>query len=377
MKITGYCIYVVDVPKTGRKWLFLKLNTDEGIAGFGECSWHGAWHGVNGRAAVFVEDLKHIVQEFVIGKSPYAIERLWYDFYLKGHASRRPGPISTSAFSAIEMACWDIVGKAAAQPVYNLLGGMVWDKLRSYSYLPGPHNGDPSKIAEAALSQVERGFTGIKIDPVGHFESHQMLGRLDEVESIIKAVRQAVGTRCDIFLGTHGQFDTHTAIRYAKRLEPYELGWFEEPVQTENIDELARVARATSIPISTGERLLTKFEFTKVLEKKAASILQMDPSSCGGILETKKIAAMADGHYAVIAPHMYGGPLSLAASIQVDTCSTNFFIQEYNVLDFHNEILTEPLQWKAGWITPPTRPGLGYELNEEAVIRHASNQVRG
>lgn len=378
MKITDFEIFVADVPTTTRKWLFLKLTTDDGVTGFGECSWHGGWHGIEGRSAVFVEELKHIVPKFVLGTSPFNIERRWYEFCLSGHSSRRTGPISTPAFSAIEIACWDIVGKVTAQPVFNLLGGQVRDKLRSYSYLPCHHRGiDPKKIADCALAQIELGYTAIKLDPVGNFTGEEVLARLDEVETIIKAVREAIGSRGDILLGTHGQFDTHTAIRFAKRLEPYGLAWFEEPVQTENVDEMARVASATSIPIATGERLLNKFEFVDVLEKQAASILQMDPSSCGGILETKKIAAMADCHYAVIAPHMYGGPLSLAASVQIDTCTTNFFLQEHNVLDFHNELLKEPVQWERGYIIPPQKPGLGYELNEEVVAKHASIRVTG
>jgi 2-dehydro-3-deoxyphosphogalactonate aldolase len=169
-------------------------------------------------------------------------------------------------------------------------------------------------------------------------------------------------------LGTHGQLTPHAAIRLAKRLEPYEPAWFEEPIPPENIEEMARVARATTIPIATGERQLTKFEFREILEKGAASIIQVDLSMGGGILEGKKIAAMADCYYAQLAPHHFGGPIALAASIQLDACSTNFLVQEANI-DLKHPLLQEPIAWEDGHILPPTRPGLGVELNEELLVR--------
>lgn len=371
-KIDGFELSVVKVPQTNRRWLFLTLKTDDGNVGFGECCWHGDWCGISESSAVFVEEIKLLLGKFVLGKSPFDIERLWNDFYLSGHSSRVAGPVSMAAFSGIEIACWDLIGKAAGQPVFNLLGGKVRDKLRTYSYLSGPHSGvAPEKIAENAIAQVERGHTAVKFDPVGKFKAEEALAKLREVEAVVKAVRDAVGARCDIMLGTHGQFDTHTAIRFAKQLEPYGLAWFEEPVQLENVDEMARVARATSIPIAAGERLMTKFAFVRLLERNAAAVIQMDPNCCGGILESKKIAALADCHYAVIAPHMFGGPLSLAASIQLDVCTTNFLIQESNVVDFHNAVLKAPVQWEGGYITPSSRPGLGYEIDTAVVAKYA------
>jgi 2-dehydro-3-deoxyphosphogalactonate aldolase len=182
-----------------------------------------------------------------------------------------------------------------------------------------------------------------------------------------------VGDKCDILIGTHGQFATHTAIRFARRVEAYDPLWFEEPVPPENIKEMARVARSTSIPIATGERLLTKFEFVDLLEQQAASILQMDLSITGGILEAKKIAGMAEAHYAHIAPHVWGGPIAGAASIQVDVCSPNFLIQEgiETWSGFYADILKEPIKWEKGYIIPPDTPGLGVELNEEVLVKHA------
>jgi 2-dehydro-3-deoxyphosphogalactonate aldolase len=179
-----------------------------------------------------------------------------------------------------------------------------------------------------------------------------------------------VGDEVEIYLGTHGQLTTYSAIRIAKILEKYNPGWFEEPVFPENIDEMARVAAHTSIPIATGERLVTKYEFAQVLEKQAAQIIQMDVGHCGGILEAKKIAGMAEAHYALIAPHMYCGPVAAAAAIQVDTCSPNFLIQEYNFTDLHLKLVKKPVTFEKGYIIPSSEPGLGVELNEDVAADH-------
>ena len=228
------------------------------------------------------------------------------------------------------------------------------------------------KTAELALAYVEKGFTAVKFDPVDA-RAVDRLETLNYAESVIRAIRDAVGDRCDILIGTHGQFNTNSAIRFAKRVEPYEPLWFEEPVPPENVKEMARVAQSTSIPIATGERLLTKYEFVDLLEQQAASILQMDLTITGGILEAKKIAAMGEAHYAQIAPHLYGGPIGGAANIQLDVCSPNFLIQEgiHKWDGFHADILKEPLQWEDGYIIPSTKPGLGVELNDEVLRKHA------
>ena len=198
------------------------------------------------------------------------------------------------------------------------------------------------------------------------------LDRLDNAEAVVRSVREAVGGRCDILIGTHGQSTTSGTIRFAKRIEQYDPLWFEEPVPPENRDEMARVARATSIPIATGERLATKYEFRELLERQAAAILQMALGRVGGILEAKKIAGMAEAYYAQIAPHLYCGPIEAAANIQIDTCSPNFLIQESieQFGGFHEEILKKPIQWEDGFIIPPTEPGLGVELDEEVAAQH-------
>ena len=368
MRIVGIKTYIVNVPPPcwgGSKWIFLKLMTDEGIEGVGECTYHGRLN------HVYVELIKDLGERFVMGSNPFQIEKLWWRIY-DGQGARHSGPIITPVLSAFEIACWDIVGKALNQPIYNLLGGMFNDKLRAYSYLSGWGVGDsPEKTADLALKYVEKGFTAVKFDPVGG-PSHQ-LEVLNYAESVVKAIREAVGDKCDILIGTHGQFTTHSAIRFAKRMEDYDPLWFEEPVPPENIKEMARVAQSTSIPIATGERLLTKFEFVELLEQRAASILQMDLTITGGILEAKKIASMAEAYYVHIAPHMWGGPIGGAANIQLDVCSPNFLIQEgiETWEGFHAEILKEPIKWEKGYIIPPTAPGLGVELNEEVLAKHA------
>ena len=374
MKILDVKTFVVGNPSRGggRNWVFLKLITEEGIEGIGECNMSAS------REHGLVQLIKDLSEPFVIGTNPFDTEKLWDRLYSSSRFFRHPGVVSTQVVAAYEMACWDIIGKALNQPVYNLLGGMINEKLRAYSYLSGWRMGDsPEKTADRALEYVDKGFTAVKFDPVAR-PPHR-LEALNYAESVIRAIREAVGDKCDILIGTHGQFATHTAIRFARRVEAYDPLWFEEPVPPENIKEMARVAQSTSIPIATGERLLTKFEFVDLLEQQAASILQMDLSITGGILEAKKIAGMAEAHYAHIAPHVWGGPIAGAASIQLDVCSPNFLIQEgiETWEGFYADILKEPIKWEKGYIIPPTTPGLGVELNEEVLAKYAVIETRG
>jgi len=377
MKIAKLKTFVVGNPpphRGGRNWVFVKLYTDDGIEGVGEA------YAVPFDPRTVVHLIEDVGTRLVVGADPFRIEQLWRTIYTSSY-SEHPDLTMLGVLSAVEMACWDIVGKTLNQPVYNLLGGRVHDRLRTYTYLyegapgePSPHT-NPRAAAERAMYYVEQGFTAIKIDPVGPIVSAPVqlsLAVLRNAESVVQAVRAAVGDRCDILVGTHGQMVTSSAIRLAKRLEPYDPLWFEEPVPPENRREMARVARSTSIPIATGERLSTKYEFAELLDRQAASILQMALGRVGGILEAKKIAGMAEAHYAQIAPHLYTGPIEGAANIQIDTCSPNFLIQESIEMwgGFHAEILKEPIRWEKGYIIPPTGPGLGVELNEAVAARH-------
>jgi 2-dehydro-3-deoxyphosphogalactonate aldolase len=284
--------------------------------------------------------------------------------------------------SALEMACWDIVGKSVQQPVYKLLGGQVHERLRTYTYLY-PEAGDtadvyqdPGLAAERAAEYVARGFTAVKFDPAGPYTvmgGHQpSLRRLELSVEFARAIRDAVGSDADLLFGTHGQFTSSGAIRLASKLEPYDPLWFEEPTPPDDVAGMARVAAGTSIPIATGERLTTKTEFARVLEAGAASILQPNLGRAGGILEGKKIAALAEAHNAQIAPHLYCGPIVGAANAQLAACSPNLLILE-GILDwggFHAEILKTPLHWEEGYLIPPAAPGLGVELDEDVARAH-------
>jgi len=252
----------------------------------------------------------------------------------------------------------------------------VHERLRSYTYLyPGPGEDDDfyhdaERSAARAAEYVEQGFSALKFDPTGGWSSFDprqpTQESLERTVRLVRLVREAVGTRADLLLGTHGQFTTAGAIRLARQLEPYDPLWFEEPVPPEMPEQMAIVARATSIPVATGERLTTKYEFARVLACGAANILQLNLGRVGGILEAKKVAALAEVHYAQIAPHLYCGPVVGAANIQIATCSANFLllegIQQWG--GFHAQILEQPIRWEEGYVIPPSAPGLGVELNE-------------
>ena len=380
MKIVDAKTYVVGNPPPhygGRYFIFLKLTTDSGIEGFGEV--YAATFGPH-TVAQMIED---VCGRHVLGADPFKIEALWRRVYGSGY-TLRPDLSLVSVLSGIEMACWDIIGKEVDKPVYELLGGQVHARLRSYTYLypdsPDPDDtrvyDDPDAAAEKAAEYLAQGFTALKFDPAGPysvFDPRQpSLEALTRSETFARKLREAVGDRADLLFGTHGQFTPAGAIRLAKRLEPYDPLWFEEPVPPEMPEEMARVARATSIPIATGERLATKYEFARVLETGAAAILQMALGRVGGILEAKKIAGMAETHYAQIAPHLYCGPIEGAANIQIATCSPNFLILESIETwgGFHAEILKKPIVWEDGHVIPPTAPGLGVELDEDVAAAH-------
>ena len=378
MKIVAVNTYVVANPPPhfgGLYWVFLKLTTDNGVEGIGEA------YGVPFHPRIVALMIEDVCERYVIGSDPFKIERLWRIVYSSGY-TQRPDTSIMGILSGIEMACWDIVGKELGKPVYELLGGQVHEKLRSYTYLYPKESDktdvytDPDLAADRAAEYVKQGFTAVKFDPVGPytaFDPRQLsLEALDRAERFVKNIRQAAGSKCDLLFGTHGQMSTSSAIRLARRLEQFDPLWLEEPVPPENAVEMARVAHSTTIPIATGERLATKYEFARLLQKQAASILQMALGRVGGILEAKKIAGMAEAHYAQIAPHLYCGPIEGAANIQLSTCSPNFLILEgiQTWGGFHAEILKEPITWEDGYIIPPTKPGLGVELNEEVAARY-------
>jgi 2-dehydro-3-deoxyphosphogalactonate aldolase len=356
----------------GRYFLFLELKTDEGITGLGERIAGSSYSNHLKDIKTQISLIEEFAGQFIIGQNPLNIERIWDRMYGSRHDLRHPSLYATPVISGIDMALWDIAGKAAKMPIYNLLGGQYHEKLRAYAYMPSAGlRENPEKAGDVAVKLLEEGNSACKIDPFPplHPIRDIPLWEIENAAKIFESIRKAVGNKLEVGIGTHGQLTTYSAIRVADFLEPYHPFWFEEPVSPENIDEMARVAAHTSIPIATGERLVTKYEFSQLLEKKAAQIIQMDVGQCGGITEAKKIAGIAEAHYAMIAPHMYCGPVAASAAIQIDTCSPNFLIQEANQGPLHKTIFKEPLVFERGYIVPPTGPGLGVEFDPVVLKR--------
>lgn len=403
MKLTKLETFIVKVRPPGyggSYWFFVKLSTDEGVYGWGETATLSVFYRMQ---KSYVTLLEEIFEAHLKGENPLDRERLGKKIYT-ALCERHTEYTTIGLMSAIDLALWDIAGKVCNQPVYNLLGGAFREKVRSYSYIYGVAGGgserpnwmDPQWFAENALHMVEEGFTAVKLDPVPlvHFEPpldgregldrqalrfkglyknpyNMTLEQYRSVENVIGAIRDALGDRADILIGTHGQFTTASAIRLAKVLEPFNPLWFEEPVPPENTKEMAKVARSTTIPVATGERLTTVFDFTRLLEDGAAMFLQPDLGACGGISECKKIAAIAEGYYAQMAPHVWGGPVISAAALQIDASIPNFLIQEsiYKGGGFFDELLVEPLEWEDGYYTVPKQPGIGADLRLDALER--------
>ncbi|MCK8067785.1 mandelate racemase/muconate lactonizing enzyme family protein [Cobetia sp. 1CM21F] len=375
MKVVSCETHIVATPPPhvgGMYWIFVQLRTACGIEGVGEV-YAATFH-----PEVMSKAIADVFSRYLEGKNPHHIERLYREAFSSGF-TQRPDLTMMGVLSGLEMACWDIVGKAAGLPVYELIGGKVHDKLRSYTYLypkdaRGNYDYDNVELAvECALENREKGFTALKFDPAGPYTTYsgQMLSLegMDKSATFCRRIREAVGNSCDLLFGTHGQMTPASAIRLAKYLEPYDPLWLEEPVPPGQSEAMARVADHTSIPVATGERLTTKYEFHDVLKNNAASILQMNLGRVGGILEGKKIAALAEVYYAQIAPHLYNGPVGAAASIQLATATPNFLIQEsIGTWDgFHADVLKEKIEWRDGYIIPSTKPGLGVELDMDVV----------
>jgi galactonate dehydratase len=375
MKISDIKTFVVGNPSPhngGRYFVFVKLITDARVEGIGEA------YCVPFDPHLVARMIEDVFERYVRNSDPHDIESLWRRVYSAGF-TQHPDLTLMGVLSALEMACWDIVGKEAGQPVYKLLGGRVHERLRSYTYLYARANDrsdvylDPDLAAERAAEYLQQGFTALKFDPAGPysaFDGRQLgLADLERCERFVRQMRAAVGSKADLLIGTHGQMTAAGAIRLARRLEPYDPLWFEEPVPPDAPQEMAKVARATTIPIATGERLTTKYDFARFLRARAAAILQMNLGRVGGILEAKKIAGMAEVDHVQIAPHLYCGPVVGAANIQLATCSPNFLILEgiERWDGFHADILKKPILWQDGYVIPPTEPGLGVELDEAFI----------
>lgn len=358
----------------GRYWILVKVTTACGIVGWGEC--YAASVGPDAMRAV-IED---VFARHMAGETPENIEMMFRRAYSSGF-TQRPDLTVMGAFSGLEIACWDILGKARERPVYALLGGVMNARVRAYTYLyPLPHHdrsafwSSPEMAAESAADAVARGYTAVKFDPAGPYtlRGGHMPAMSDITQSVAfcRAIREAVGDRADLLFGTHGQFTTAGAIRLGQALEPYSPLWYEEPVPPDNPAEMAKVAGAVRIPIATGERLTTKAEFAQVLRAGAATILQPALGRAGGIWEMKKLAAIAEVHNAQMAPHLYAGPVEWAANIHLAVSIPNLLMAETIETPFHDQLIKGGIKVADGFVVAPTAPGLGIEVDEDLARAH-------
>ncbi len=377
MKLADLDVIVTAPPAPGwggRYWILVKLVTDTGIVGWGEC--YASSVGPEAMRAVITD----VFVRHMDGESPENIELMFRRAYSSGF-TQRPDLTVMGAFSGLEIACWDILGKDRDRPIWALLGGRMNDRIRAYSYLyPGPEHPLPEfwasaeMAAEAALALVNRGYTAVKFDPAGPYTirgGHQP-GLRDIATSVAfcRSVRGAVGDHADLLFGTHGQFSVPGAIRLGQALEQYRPLWFEEPIPPDNLLDLVEVARAVQIPVATGERLTTRAEFAAVLRSGGARILQPALGRAGGIWEARKIAALAESFGAEMAPHLYAGPIEWAANIQLAASIPNILMAETIETQFHEELIGGTIRVDEGYIPTPDAPGLGIEVDEDLARAH-------
>ena len=372
MKLKDLKIIVTRPPPPGwggRYWIFVKLTTDNGIVGWGEC--YASSIGPEAMEVV----IKDIFERYFLNESPSDFEKMFRRTYSSGF-TQRPDLTVMGAFSGLEIACWDILGKHFDCPTWQLLGGKINERVRAYSYLyPLEHHDlndfwtSPEMAAESAIDLVNRGFTAVKFDPAGPYTMRggHMPAMSDIKLSInfCRAIREAVGDNADILFGTHGQFTTAGAIRLGKAIEPYSPMWFEEPIPPDNLSEFSKVQSAVGIPIATGERLTTKMEFAEVLKSGGVSIIQPALGRAGGIWEMKKAAAIAEVFNAQVAPHLYAGPIEWAANIQLAASIPNLLIAETIETPFHKSLVNEKIKVEDGYIQVSDEAGLGIEVNEK------------
>ncbi len=339
-------------------WVFVHVETDAGITGIGEASLEGKEKAVEAA----VEDMAR----FLVGRDPTRIEQNWQIMYR--HGFWRGGVVLLTAMSGIEQALWDIAGKELGVPVYRLLGGACRDKIQLYTHSGGRTIDEAVKHAQSLVSQGWRAFKTGSLGFENFATEKQCIKALVER---FKAVREAVGPDILIGMDCHGRHTPGQAIQILRALEPYDLFFLEEPVPPDNVEAFMRLRNAeTNVNIATGERLFTKWGYRELLEKQYADIIQPDPCHDGGLLETRKIGAMAETYYVRVAPHNPNGPVATAASLQLAACMPNFVILEYaQNQPWRDQVITEPLKIVNGYVELPTKPGLGVELNYEAIAK--------
>jgi L-alanine-DL-glutamate epimerase-like enolase superfamily enzyme len=376
MKLQDLDIIVTAPPAPGwggRYWILVKVTTDTGITGWGECY----------ASSIGPEAMTHVIRDVfarhMADENPENIELMFRRVYSAGF-TQRPDLTVIGAWSGLEIACWDILGKDRDRPVHALIGGRMNDRIRAYTYLY-PQEGhalpafwaDPDMAAESARAMVDKGYTAVKFDPAGPYTMRgghmPSMHDISLSASFCAKIREAVGDHADLLFGTHGQFSTAGAIRLGKALEPYNPLWFEEPIPPDTPAELQNVANAVHIPIAVGERLTTKQEFTTALQN-GAQILQPALGRAGGIWESKKIAAIAETYNAQMAPHLYAGPVEWAANIQLAAAIPNILMAETIETPFHNALINNTLTIEDGYIPVPTAAGLGIDVDEDLARAH-------
>jgi galactonate dehydratase len=367
MKITNVSTVIVNANM--RNWIFVKVETDEpGLHGWGEATLEWKTDSVVGA----VRD----VSRFIIGEDPRRVEHLYQMMYRQYFW--KVGIEGMSAISGIEHALWDIKGKWLNVPVYELLGGLVRDKVRAYNHLGAGkmtsmyESTEPQEFAERALMVMDMGYTALKFMAVPRTEPIEGVRSVKYAAKLTEAVRNAVGDDMDLMVDLHARCWPAMAIQYCHALEPYGLFFFEEPCPTEDISATLEVTQKSNIPIATGERLVTRYQFREVFEKRACHVIQPDLSHCGGLWEARKIAAAAETYSIAVAPHNPNGPLALAVAVHFALSTPNWLIQEMitNDVPWRDEVLDAPIEVKDGYVFPPTRPGLGVEINEKAAAKY-------
>lgn len=351
----------IKVYKVKPRWIFVKVLTDEGIAGWGEM--------ISGTKTETVVAGAYEMGKKLLGRNPFEIERLWQEMH---RSFFRGGPINGTIISGLEMALWDIKGKALNLPVYELLGGAARDRIRVYSWIGGDR---PSDVAEQAQERVDKGFTAIKMNATSELHYIDSYNKVQAVVDRVASIRDQVGDQLEIGIDFHGRVHRPMAKVLAHALEPYHPMFLEEVVLPENWESFDDIAHEVSVPLATGERLYTRWDFKNLFRQGAVDIVQPDVALCGGILETRKIAGMAEAFDMGVAPHAPYGPVSLAATLQVDACTPNVFIQEqslgihynqgFDLLDFVKN--KEIFQYKDSYVQLPKGPGLGIDMDEDKI----------
>jgi galactonate dehydratase len=360
LRVTAIQTYICYAYRTN--WVFVKVLTDEGLYGIGEATLE--------MREKTVEAAIHELERYLVGRDPHNIEAFWHDAYRDAYW--RGGPVLMSALAGVEMALWDIKGKALGVPVYQLLGGKVRSNVRCYANGWFAGSRTPDEFSAKAVEAVKSGFKGLKWDPFGAAYMEMDAVAFRAAIDCIRAVKEAVGDQVDLIIEGHGRFDVPTAIRIGHALEPYNVLWFEEPIPPDSMEGLAEVRRRVRVPIAAGERLYSRWDFREFFRLGCADYIQPDISHAGGIMEVRKIAAMAECHYIPICPHNPSGPVANAATLQLAACTPNFFVLETMASDVPHraEISSEMVHLGEGVMTIPDAPGLGIDIDEEAIARY-------